>query len=375
MNQTSSPRPNRFVIDLRAIAHNLGEARRIVGGTTSIFAALKANGYGFGLDAVAEVAVSNGADGIAVADVTDAVALRERGIEVPILLYAGNLWDADGVAAVEAHGFMPTIFDRCAAELFSRHAKRPVQIFIKVDVGLERLGIAPGEAVAFAAAVRALPNIKLHGLYTHIDVSGGEDAAAYVDWQFERYTRLCRELEKGGVRVPVRMAASSAILRFAPHMRLDAVDPGHMLFGFWPPGPTRGEATLRPAFYALTSRLIHTRDIDRTEFVERSPIPLRDGLRIGVMPIGIRDGLASLNCGAVLVRGRRVPILGGLSLEHTRIDLTDVPDVRIGDEVVIIGRQGSAEIPLREVIEHQGFSVKAALPLAVRDSVERVYLR
>lgn len=347
----------------------------MAGEATSIFAALKANAYGFGLDEVAGVAVSSGADGVAVADLGDAVGLRERGIEVPILLYAGNLWDAAAVTAVEAHGLMPTIFDRRTAETLASHATRPVRVFVKVDVGLERLGLAPAEAAAFVATVRALPNLELHGLYTHIDVSGGDDAGAYVDWQLERYARLCRELEDGGVRVPVRMAASSAVLRLVPDMRLDAVDPGHMIFGLWPPGPARVEATLQPAFHALTSRLIHTRVIDRTEFVERSPIPLRDGLRIGVIPIGIRDGLASLTCGDVLVRGRRVPILGGLSLEHTRIDLTDVPDAEVGDEVAIIGRQGAAEIRPDEVIEHQGFAVKAALPLAVRGSVARVYLR
>lgn len=375
MNDSTLSRPNRFTIDLRAIAHNLGEVRRMAGEATSIFAALKANAYGFGLDEVAGVAVSSGADGIAVADLGDAVALRGRGIAVPILLYAGNLWDAAAVATVEAHGLMPTIFDRRSAETIASHATRPIRVFVKVDVGLERLGLAPAEAAAFVAAVQALPNLELHGLYTHIDVSGDDDAGAYVDWQLERYARVCRELEDGGVRVAVKMAASSAVLRLVPDMRLDAVDPGHMIFGLWPPGPARVEATLQPAFHGLTSRLIHTRAIDRTEFVERSPIPLRDGLRIGVMPIGIRDGLASLTCGEVLVRGGRVPILGGLSLEHARIDLTDVPDAEVGDEVAIIGRQGAAEIRPDEVIEHQGFAVKAALPLAVRGSVARVYLR
>ena len=130
---------------------------------------------------------------------------------------------------------------------------------------------------------------------------------------------------------------------------------------------------LQPAFVSLTSRLIHVRAVERTEFRDLAPIPLTDGLRFGVIPIGLRDGMASLTCGEVLVRGRRVPIIGGLSLEHTRVDLTRVPDAEIGDDVVIVGRQGGAAIDPQEVIEHQELGVKAALALAVGSSVPRVY--
>lgn len=374
MEDGAPRRPNRFEIDLGAIAHNVAEVRRVVGRSTQIIAALKANAYGFGLGEVAEAVVSSGGTAIAVADLADAARLRERGIEVPILLYAGNLADAATVAAVESNRVMPTILDPSSAEVYSSLTKQPIRVFVKIDVGLERLGVAPEQAASLVKHIRALPNLEVHGLYTHVDVPGKGDVDAYITWQLQRYFRVCEELQADGIEIPVKMVSSSAVLRYTPDMRLDAVDPGHILFGLTPPGPANVDMDIRPAFRALKSRLIHTKRVDRHEFRDLAPVAIRDDMRIGIIPIGLRDGMASLNCGDVVVRGRRVAILGALSLEHTRIDLTDVPEARVGDEVVVIGQQGTAVIRPEEVIEHQGFAVKAELAMAVRESVLRIFL-
>ena len=370
----SLSRPNRFEIDLGAISHNVGEVRRLVGGSTQIIAALKANAYGFGLVEVAETAVSSGVDAIAVADLSDAVLLRERGIRAPILLYAGNSTNPQTVAAVQAHDLMPTIFDIESARVYSSQANRTIRAFVKVDVGLERLGIETPAAAAFIKVVRELPNLEVHGVYAHVDVPEAEGAERYINWQFERYSRVCGELEGEGIRIPVKMVASSAVLGFSPTMSLSAVDPGHMLFGLLPPGPRAVEIDLRPAFHALRSCLIHTRAIERTEFIDMAAFPIREGMRFGIIPIGLRDGMGSISCGRVLVRGESVPVLGSPSLEHTRVDLTDVPTARVGDEVVLVGAQGENMIGVDEVGARQGFTVKAQMALAVRESVPRIYI-
>ena len=181
-------------------------------------------------------------------------------------------------------------------------------------------------------------------MYTHVDVPGGPRAEEYVAWQIERYRAVCAEIEAEGSPIPVKMAASSAVLRCNPGAAFDAIDPGHMLFGLTPPGPLNVDADLRPAFHSLTSRIIHAREIEREHFLDLAPFPLRNGMRFGVIPIGLRDGMAALNCGEVLVGGQRAAILGPLSLEHTRVDLSGVPEAKVGDEVVIIGRQGEAGI-------------------------------
>ena len=374
METTTARRPNVLRVDLGAIAHNLAEVRRIAGPGVKVVAALKADAYGFGLERVAETVVAGGADLIAVADIADALRLRGHGMEVPILLYAGNLVDRAAVEAVESHRLMPTILDRESAECYAACAGGPVRVFIKIDVGLERLGVLPDRAAALARQVRALPHLELHGVYTHVDVPGGPRAEEYVAWQLERYRAACAELEAEGPPVPFKMAASSAVLRCDPGAAFDAVDPGHMLFGLTPPGPLNVGADLRPAFHSLTSRIIHAREIERERFLDLAPFPLRAGMRFGVIPVGLRDGMAALHCGEVLVGGRRAAILGPLSLEHTRVDLSATPDAKVGDEVVVIGRQGDGAIDPDEVIAHQGFGVKAALALAAGASIPREYV-
>jgi alanine racemase len=132
---------------------------------------------------------------------------------------------------------------------------------------------------------------------------------------------------------------------------------------------------IRNAFSGLRSRLIHCKSIARTEHLLEAPFRIRPGMRMGIAPMGYADGLETLNCGVALVRGRRVPVLGGSSLEHTRLDLTEVPDARVGDEVVFIGRQGAAEITPQEVLTHLNLGQPARMATAVRESVARRYLR
>ena len=367
-------RANRFEVDLDAIGHNLGEVRRIVGDSVQVFAALKANAYGFGLVEVADAALSAGADALAVADASDAVRLRRHGVEAPILLYPGSLPTPEVVAAAEAHALILSVHSRESARGYAELAARRIRVFVKVDVGMERLGIPASEAVGFIEELGRAPKLELGGLYTHIDVPARPGAERYITWQYERFDAVCAELARRGLAVPIMMAASSAVLRFSPAMRMTAVDPGHLLFGFAPTGPATVSIDLRPAFRALKSRLIQVRHLDRAEYVEWSPVGPRAGARIGVIPIGLRDGMANLNCGEVLVRGRRVPIVGGLSLEHTRVDLTAVPDAAVGDEAVVVGSQSGGRITPDEVIARQGFAVKAELALAVRDSVPRFFI-
>jgi alanine racemase len=158
-----------------------------------------------------------------------------------------------------------------------------------------------------------------------------------------------------------------------PETYLNAVDPGKMLYG-----PSRGapraDAQLRPAFIALKTRLITVKDLTPRElFAAEAPFPITAGLRLGVIPIGAADGMLELHAGRVLVRGHEAPILAGPSLEHTRVDLTAIPDAAIGDEVVIIGRQGDRSITVDEIAElHRRAAMN--VPMAVGPRITRVYM-
>jgi alanine racemase len=239
-----------------------------------------------------------------------------------------------------------------------------------VDVGLERLGVPADQAVKTITAMLELPRLRLAGLCAHPH-SVGDDA--YVEWQLARFTAVVDELEARGVRVPVRLFAATPFLLRYPQTYLNAVDPGRMLYGITFPGET-APVELRPTLRALTSRVIALKELTpRERFAERAPFPVLAPMRLGVIPMGLADGLAWLHAGRVLVRGRAVPVIGGPNLEHMRIDLTGVPEARVGDEVVIIGRQGDAEITVAEVAERSGLGLHH-VATTVGPRVARVYL-
>jgi alanine racemase len=367
-------RPNRFEVDLDAIAHNAAAVRRLAGTKTRIFAALKGDAYGYGAVAVAQAVLSAGVDAISLVNVADAVKLRRHGVSAPVLLYAGVPPDENVVAAVERYDFMPTVLDLDSARVFSSRSTRDLNVFVKIDVGLERLGVAPDDVVDFVAAVAALPRLNIHGVYAHMHVPRNEGVTPYMAWQFGRFEGVLARLRGAGVRIPIAMTAStSVLLASATTMNLNAIDPGLVFFGLDRHGPGLSGAGLRSAFHALTSRLVQVKMVTRTEFRGVAPFSITAPMRLGVIPIGRYDGMEALCCGHVLVRGVRAEILGAPTTEHTRIDLTHLPEARVGDEVVVIGRQGGDEISPAEVAQHRGLSSPGMVALGIRDSVPRVY--
>jgi alanine racemase len=319
---------------------------------------------------VGAVFLAHGADALAVADLTEGIRLRRRGITAPILVYPNSLPEA--APAAIAHALIPTLVDLDAARAYATAAPESCDVFVKVDVGLERLGVPAEQAVKTVAAMLELPRLRLAGLCAHPHVPAGADPA-YAEWQLGRFTAVVDELEARGVRVPIRLLASSPfVLRF-PQTYLNAVDPGRMLYGITFPGET-SPVPLRPTLRALITRLIALKELaPRERFAELAPFPVTAPMRLGVIPVGSADGLTWLHAGRVLVRGHAVPILAGPSLEHTRIDLTQVPDAQVGDEVVIIGRQGNAEITSAEVARRHGLGLHH-VATTVGPRVARVYV-
>jgi len=311
---------------------------------------VKADGYGYGAAEIGAVFLKNGADCLGVADVTEGIRLRARGITAPILVYPNSLPEA--AAETLAHDLTPTLVDLDGARAYAAAARTPAEVFVKVDIGLERLGVPAEQAVKTILAMLELKNLWLGGLCAHPHGEGGDQA--YADWQLQRYTSVVDELEARGVRVPIRLVAATPwVLRF-PHTYLNAVDPGRMLYGIVFPGETP-PVPLRPTLHALTTRVIALKELaPRERFADRAPFPVGAPMRLGVIPMGAADGLRWLHAGRVLVRGRSAPIVGAPSLEHTRIDLTGVPDARVGDEAVVIGRQGDDEITAADVAAQRG---------------------
>jgi alanine racemase len=372
------PRPNAFDVDLGAIAHNAAVLRRQLPAGTRVCAAVKANAYGFGLLPVARTLVDAGIDALGLVDLRDAVRLREDGIDCPILLYAGGLLNEQTMRQVREYELAITVGDdRALAAVQAAGQQAPVRVFVEVDVGLERLGVSAASAAGLIRAAASSAATALEGVYTHMHVPP-HAAPAYLDWQFSQFRDLIDAVRREGYSTGLSMAASSPVLMVTSAMSMDAVDVGRYLYGIVRPGaePSLDELGLRPAFVSLRSQITHCKHIARDRYLDAAPFAIRPGMQVGVVPLGFADGLAFLNCGAALVRGLRAPILGNLSLEHVSLDVTAIPGVQAGDEVVFIGRQGTGEITQEEVIARQPPGLPpASLAASVRETVPRVYQR
>jgi alanine racemase len=364
-------RPNAVEVDLDAITHNVRALRNEVGPDTKIYGAVKANGYGFGLPRVAEAIVAGGGDGFGLSDPEDALRIRRAGIDAPILLYGGMLPGPDAAAFTRRWDLMFPVGELDAAIAVRGTVRRPTQVVVEVDVGLERLGVGVEQAAGLVKDVSRLSRIRLMGITTHLHGIGPPD---YLEWQLARFKDVVDALARDGVLPELRLAESSATLGIGSHAWFNAVDPGHLLYGLLPRGRVDRPAWMRNALVRITSRLLQVKGVDRQKFVSESPVVQEEPARIGVIPMGISDGLRALSCGEVLVRGRRCRLVGNLSLEHARVDLSDVPDAERGDEVVVVGTQGEQEIRPAEVERANGLA-SAGLVLAAGASVPRIYLQ
>ena len=365
-------RPVWFEIDLDALRHNFQETRRLVGPDVKIIGALKCNAYGFGYLEVAEEIVSMGAYGIAVADLFEAVRLREKGIKAPILLYANNLPTAAGT--IIRYNLIPTVTDLDAAKTYSEQATSPLEIFVKVDVGLNRVGVLPEAAVSFVEKLVSLKNLVVAGMYTHFHFSENE---RYVDWQLQKFKGVIETLETEGIEIAIKMASATPTILQYPQTYLNAVDPGRLIFGNAVVAQPKQEVHVKPVFRALKTRIIEKKKINPpAEFKDEAIFRVERDTVIGVIPIGWGDGYSRKHSslGPALVDGKRVSVLDGVHFEHTRIDLTDVPEARVGDEVVLIGKQGNEEISLEEVAQIRGTDLQDVCQ-SVRNHIASLYIK
>ncbi|HEX9619055.1 MAG TPA: alanine racemase [Polyangiaceae bacterium] len=361
-------RPTRAEVNLANLRHNLHVVKRHAG--VPVWAVLKADGYGHGSKAVARTLERAGAAGVCVALVEEGVELRQAGIRAPILVMGGYYGEAWG--ELIRHRLTPVLYDAgqiqsLAAEVRYLEAA-PVPVHLKIDTGMARLGATPAELPAVAELVRSTPEIELEGLMTHLACAdAGEDPS--VDAQLDGFDEAAKTLAAHGLVPRLTHAANSAALFDNCRSRLSLVRPGLALFGVDPRGK-RGE--LRPVM-RVSTQIIALRDLAPGQSVGYgATFRVTRPSRIATVPIGYADGLsrALSNRGALLVRGRRAPIAGVISMDMTMLDVTDLPGVSLRDECVALGAQkgplGQGEIGAEDLARELG-----TIPWEVLTSISR----
>lgn len=359
-------------IDLGAIAHNVGQIRKITARNTQICAVVKADGYGHGAVAVARTVLQAGADRLAVAIMNEALELRRAGFRVPILVL-GYTPSCQAAIVVE-HDITQTIFTMDFAQALSEAAVaagKIVNVHIKIDTGMGRIGIRPEEAGDFAMAVANLPGLNIEGAYSHLATSDSNDKSFTYE-QYERFREGLQYIEAKGIAIPIRHIANSAAILDLPHMHLDMVRPGIILYGLWPSEEVDKSIELRPAMkfkaqvgYAKQMPAHASISYGRTHFTDKPSL-------IATLPVGYADGWSRLldNKAHVVVHGQRAPLVGRVCMDQCMIDITHIPGVVPGDEALLFG---GADLPVEEVARHMG-TINYEIICMVGKRVPRLYL-
>ena len=348
-------RPAWAEIDLAAIAHNAAVLAQVAA-PAELCAVVKAHGYGHGGPAVAHAALAGGASRLAVALVDEGVELREHGVTAPVLLLSEC--DPGAAATALSYGLTPTLYSAEGIAAFTAAATaagRPVDVHVKVDTGMHRVGAAPEDLPGIAAAVQGEPLLRLEGVWTHLPVADGEaEDRAYTEGQLDLFDRLVAELAGAGIEAPLLHAANTAGAIAFPRSRHDVVRCGLGLYGYLPGDPVRsafdeqaGGERLYPAM-ALKARVVAVRTLEageRPSYGRLRALPTRS--LVATVPIGYADGVprALFDGGyEVLIGGVRRPLAGAVTMDQIVVDCGDDDSVRPGDEVVLLGRQGSEVI-------------------------------
>lgn len=362
-------------IDRAALAHNLHAVRRRVGTGVRILSVVKADAYGHGATECAKSFVAAGADWLGVARAPEGVALRRAGLAVPVCVLSGLMGgDADEVVA---HRLTPLVYRADHLEALASavrragHARFPVHV--KIDTGMGRFGALPEESGALMDALSRQPQLELEGLATHLARADADDAGS-VGRQLAQFDAVRQSFAARGLRPSmVHLANSAGVLGFA-RAHGDMVRPGLMLYGVAPDAFREGAADLRPAL-SWKTRIVHLKEVPAGFGVGygHAFVAARD-TRLAVLPVGYADGLPvpASNRAQVLVGGRRVPLVGRVCMDACMVDVTDLPQVAVGDEAVLIGSQGEDSLGAADLAAAAG-TLSYEILCGIGARVPRVY--
>lgn len=343
-----SGRPTRIVVDLDAIAHNLDAIGRHAG--VPVMAVVKANAYGHGLVPVARHLESVGVAQLGVAFLEEGIALRQAGVRIPILVMGGIFGPQAGQFI--AHDLEATVssLDKLRqVEAAAEAAGRKAVVHLKIDTGMERIGVHSYSAGPFIEAAVASRWCTIKGVYSHL-ACADDPASPMTALQVERFAEACAHFERLGAPMPLRHLANSGGVLHFPETWLDMVRPGIIVYGVLPDPASRATLALRPAL-SLLSQVVYFKVVKAGRPVSYGAtwMPARD-TRVVTVPIGYGDGWprALSSRGEVLLRGARYPMIGRVCMDQFMVDIGDGSAFN-EDEVVLVGRQGDASIRIEDV--------------------------
>jgi alanine racemase len=356
MSESPQGRPTVCFIDHNALRWNLRQIRAKVGAHVKILAMIKANGYGHGAAAIAQTLVNAGSDAFGVATLEEGIELRQSGIQTPIIVLAGVYLEQ--LEQFFSHRLTPVIHETASLKEFDAAVAKQgatLVVHLKLDTGMGRLGLLAAESAEWIPELKNLRALKIEGVFSHFSQAESVDGA-YTRKQLEIFTNLLERLRSAGIAVPLAHVANSAATITLPAAYFEMVRPGIMLYGVYPSPAMVAQIDLKPVLVWKTA-ILQLRKVPAGTAISygQTFVTKRKSL-IAALPVGYADGYARLlsNRGQALVRGERAPVVGRVCMDLTMLDVTDIRNVQRGDEVVLLGRQGDAEISADEMAAWAG---------------------
>ena len=377
-------------IDLRSISHNIKQIKSLLSPSTRLMAVVKANAYGHGILEVAGRVLSDGAEALGVARIGEAIRIREAGFDAPILIFGHTPPEMAG--ALIDYNLTQTFWSYQTARLLSDAVlsmNRKIKAHLKVDTGMGRLGILscdlcqpienidiPDHVVKEVESIKRLPGIDLEGIYTHFATADATDKT-FARQQYEIFNQLLGQLKKQGIEFKTRHVANSAAIIDMPETHLDMVRAGISLYGYYPSeNVDLNKINILPAM-TLKSRIIHLKKVNSGFYVSYGATEkTSQSTVIATVSIGYADGYSRLlsSKGKMLVRNRLSPVIGRICMDQTMLDVGEIPDVAMGDEVVVFGPHENLPVGANYIASKIN-TISYEILTGVSGRVPRVYTR
>lgn len=350
-------RLTRAEITLTALRENLEGIRRKVGQGVRIMGIVKANGYGHGMVEISRALVSFGIDYLGVGFLEEGIFLREKGVRIPILVLGGVL--GNQVRQFLEYDLDITVSSWEIAERIEREVQETnnsrARVHLKVDTGMERIGVHAEGARHFIETVCRLPHLEPVGIYSHFASSDAGDKTFAFE-QLERFTALLETLGTEGIEFPLTHMANSGAILDLPQSYFTMVRPGIMLYGVFPTKETSLSVPLSPVL-SLKSKVVYVKEVPKGRSISygRAFITSKK-TRIATVPVGYGDGYPwrLTNNAEVLIQGKRFRVVGAVCMDQLMIDLGDDTTIHVGDDVVLIGRDGAEEVTVTDLASGAG---------------------
>lgn len=363
-------------VKLNAIEHNIKEIRRLVGNHISIIAVVKSDAYGHGIVEVSKTLLKNGATILAVASMDEALKLRNHGISAPILLlYGVPIWEVEQAVALD---LTVAVFDLALAKSLSATAREQgkiVKVHVKVDTGMGWFGLSQDDLLKFVLTLRRFPNITIEGIFSHFSNADAIDQK-YTLKQLNCFKEGIEKFQQNGIKILYYHIANSAATLERSDAYFNAVRPGLIIYGLYPSEMNKAKVDLQPVL-TFKTRILQLRYFSPGQPIGYGStyVPIHH-IRIGVLPIGYFDGIPrhlSNREGEVLINGHRARIVGNICMNMCMLDVTHIPNVQVGDEVVIIGQQGKECISASDIASKID-TISYDILVNIGNHIPRIYL-